>query len=122
VLSLAPPVEAEELHSDLADALVTAREATAGIVQALERSEPLGSLVYEWRGALFRVRVARADLARETEGRRALPRIAWTRIHGVTLLLVALVAVATGAHESAWIVVAAGVAGAFAGITLLLRP
>jgi uncharacterized protein involved in type VI secretion and phage assembly len=30
--------------------------------------------------------------------------------------------VATGAHESAWIVVAAGVAGALAGMTLLLRP
>ena len=122
VLSLAPPAEAEELQSDLADALVAAREATSAIVQALEHGAPVGSLVYEWRGALFRVRVARADLAREAEGRRGLPTFAWTRIHGVALLLVALVAVASGAHESAWIVVAAGVAGALAGITLLLRP
>jgi hypothetical protein len=122
VLSLAPPAEAEALQSDLADALVAGREATAAIVVALERGEPLGSLVYEWRGALFRVRVARSDLAREAEGRRGLPGFAWTRIHGIALLLVALVAIATGAHESAWLVVAGGVAGALGGMTLLLRP
>jgi hypothetical protein len=122
VLSLAPPAAAEELHSDLADALVAGRDATSAIVQAVEHGEPVGSLVYEWRGALFRVRVARAELARETEGRHGLRPFAWTRLHGVALLLVALVAVAVGAHESAWVVLTGGVAGALAGMTLLLRP
>jgi hypothetical protein len=120
VLSLAPPAEALEAHRDLAEALVAAREATAGVLAALEDGEPLAGPVYEWRGALFRVRLARLALeGEEPPGPRVLP---WRQIQGVLLVSAAVGAIAVGAHASAWIVVAAGALGAVLGVLLLLRP
>jgi hypothetical protein len=120
VLELAPPAEAMEAHRDLADALVGAREATAAVAGALEDGDPLDGFQYEWRGALFRVRLARMELARE--GRSGVRRIPWTRVHGGALLATAVAAVAVGAHASAWSVVAAGVVAIAAGVLLLVRP
>jgi len=64
-LGLSPPVAAEPAHSELAAALASARDATADIVAAIEGSGPraVDNLLYEWRGALFRVRLARLRLA-----------------------------------------------------------
>jgi hypothetical protein len=124
ILALAPPVEAIDLHEDLERALVVAREATGAIAAALEHGEPLGSLIYEWRGALFRVRVARAELAQEPPGPTWRDRVAalpWTKIQALILLVVALVAVGAGAHASIWPLVAAGVAAVGLGISQLLR-
>jgi hypothetical protein len=58
---LTPPPGTEQAHAELAAALVSARDATARIIETVEdwgvdAAEPL---VYEWRGALFRVRLAR---------------------------------------------------------------
>jgi hypothetical protein len=124
VLALAPPAEREDAHRDLADALVVAREATAAVAFALELDEPTAGLVYEWRGALFRVRLARLELGGETapplQGR--LARLPWARIQGLLLLVAAIGAIAVGAHTSAWFVVTGGALAVVLGVSLLLRP
>jgi hypothetical protein len=123
LLSLVPPLEAAERVRELGDALVAAREATGAVGLTLERGEPLGSLVYEWRGALFRARLARAELAREAPAHGGrLGSLPWPRIHGLVLLLLALGAVTVGAREGAWLVVAGGAAAVALGAALLLRP
>jgi hypothetical protein len=60
-----PPVGAQDAHDELRDSLVDAREATAEMVEALEYggSEAADELLLEWRGTLFRVRLARLRLA-----------------------------------------------------------
>ena len=60
-----PPADAEASHAELAAALADARDATAEIADAAAAGGPDAAwpLVYEWRGALFRVRLARARLA-----------------------------------------------------------
>jgi hypothetical protein len=70
---LSPPAGAEPVHTELAAALAGARDATGRVVEAVDdwghdAAEPL---VYEWRGALFRVRLARLRLA----GSSRLPAI-----------------------------------------------
>jgi hypothetical protein len=62
---LMPPAGTEPVHAELAAALAGARDATAQVVEAVDdwghdAAEPL---VWEWRGALFRVRLARLRLA-----------------------------------------------------------
>jgi hypothetical protein len=59
-----PPADAEASHVELAAALADARDATAEVAEAAEAGGPEAAwpLVYEWRGALFRVRLARARL------------------------------------------------------------
>jgi hypothetical protein len=63
-VGLRPPVGAESAHAELAAALACARDATADVAEAadygLEAVEPL---VPEWRGSLFRVRLARLRVA-----------------------------------------------------------
>jgi hypothetical protein len=63
----APATEASA-HAELTDALVCARDATADVAEAVsiwgaDGAEPL---LHEWRGALFRVRLARSRLAAPT--------------------------------------------------------
>ena len=60
-LGIDAPVGAEEIHEDLVAALAQARDATAEVAQALDDGEDelAERLVPEWRGALFRVRLAR---------------------------------------------------------------
>jgi hypothetical protein len=62
---LRPPPGAETAHGELAASLVAARDQTAEVAEALEfggapAAEPL---LPEWRGALFRVRLARLRVA-----------------------------------------------------------
>ncbi|MHB8641428.1 MAG: hypothetical protein ACYDA3_00860 [Gaiellaceae bacterium] len=63
---LTPPDSAELEHDELIDALAGARELTSEISEALERggAHAAAPLVWEWRGALFRVRFARLRLER----------------------------------------------------------
>lgn len=60
-----PPAGSESAHAELAAALAGARDATAEVAEALADagSEAVAPLVHEWRGALFRVRLARLRLA-----------------------------------------------------------
>src|SRR5215204_2335592 len=55
------PDMAATLHAELVAALAEARDATADISYALEIGDPeaVEPLLLEWRGALFRVRLAR---------------------------------------------------------------
>ena len=66
-----PPPGAETSHAELAASLAGARDATGEVVEALETGGPQAAafLVPEWRGALFRVRLARRRLG----GRPAHP-------------------------------------------------
>jgi hypothetical protein len=70
-----PPPGAASAHAELADALVCAREATAEMADACELWGPDGAQphLYEWRGALFRVRLARMRLATPGQSRREEP-------------------------------------------------
>src|SRR5437868_4729360 len=64
VVGIEPPPGAEVAHAELAAALADARDATAQVLDAVETggSEDAALLVHEWRGALFRVRLARHRL------------------------------------------------------------
>ena len=71
VLALSPPKAAAPAHSELAAALAGARDATGEVVEAVDSCGSAGvdPMLYEWRGALFRVRLARLRLT----GGRQLP-------------------------------------------------
>ena len=62
---LDPPLDSEPLHTELAWALGGARDATAEVAEALDEQglDGVAPLLHEWRGALFRVRLARLRLA-----------------------------------------------------------
>ncbi len=62
---LDPPPGETTAHAELADALAAARDATGEIAQAasLWGADGAEPLLHEWRGALFRVRLARVRLA-----------------------------------------------------------
>src|SRR5438067_10619229 len=64
VVGIDPPPGAEVAHAELAAALADARDATAEVLDAVETggAEAAAPLVHEWRGALFRVRLARHRL------------------------------------------------------------
>jgi len=61
---IVPPPGSTTAHEELAAALADARDATAEVVEALEvgGTAEAAMLVPEWRGALFRVRLARLRL------------------------------------------------------------
>lgn len=60
LLELPPEAGAEEAHRELGVALAIAREETAGVAAALEEldGDVAAGLVWEWRVALFGVRIA----------------------------------------------------------------
>jgi hypothetical protein len=60
-----PPPSTATAHAELTDALASARDATAELAEAAQAdgAEGAAPLVYAWRGALFRVRLARMLLA-----------------------------------------------------------
>lgn len=61
---IVPPPGSTTAHEELGAALADARDATAEVVEALELggAAEVAALVPEWRGALFRVRLARLRL------------------------------------------------------------
>lgn len=132
-LGIEAPRGAEVIHEELVDSLVQARDATAQVAAGLsdgdedlvERSLP------EWRGALFRIRLAR---------RRALERLSVpirsetpaafsepangspaAAIAATTLVVVGALLFTSGAVLAAWPVWAAGLA-LFASGFVLFRP
>jgi len=134
-VGIEPPQGAEELHEELVAALGEARDATAEIALALDADADLVEpLLPEWRGILFRVRLARlralerssalrkvrAPAARGTD-EKAPARS--TLLTGISVLLVAGGALlfTAGAVLAAWPVWAAGL-GLLAGGFVLHRP
>jgi hypothetical protein len=122
-VGISPPPDAEWAHRELAAALADARDATAEVAEAASfgGGEAAAALVPEWRGALFRVRLAQMRL---TPAPRVLPQARLDPPHredraalAATLLVLAGTFVVTcGAVVGVWPIWAAGlvlVAGGF---------
>jgi hypothetical protein len=130
----APPVAAS-LHAELVDALGEARDATAEVAYALDNAEveTVEALLPEWRGTLFRVRLARLRVlersrtaGREHAARRERPeprasRSSISAIVATVLILGGAFLFTAGAVLVAWPIWAAGLA-LFAGGFVLYRP
>ena len=100
VAGIAPPADAEATHAELAAALAGARDATAEVSDAVEHggAEAAEPLVWEWRGALFRVRLARLRLVPAPE--RPVPAPAEAEriaTRAIAATLVGAIVVALGA-------------------------
>jgi hypothetical protein len=122
IAGLTPPPGAEAVHEELAAAVVDARDATAEVADTLEAygEAATAPLVWEWRGALFRVRLARRRLlnpeplpADPTRPSLPTPRRAAV---SVVLMCTAAVALLGGALVGHWPLVAAGVLALFGGM------
>ncbi len=126
-VGLRPPPGAEAAHAELADALAGARDATAEVAEVVELggSEAAAGLLPEWRGALFRVRLARLRLTtppplpveEEPEPAAVHPN----PLAGTALAIVGALVFAAGASVSLWPVWALGIM-LFAGGFLIFRP
>jgi hypothetical protein len=131
-----PPPSAATLHTELVAALGEARDATAEVAMALEYGdvESVDPLIPEWRGTLFRIRLARLralertrSLARERASARSSEeeppgsRTAVSAIVATALILGGAFLFTAGAVLVAWPVWAAGLA-LFAGGFVLYRP
>ena len=122
IAGLTPPAGAEAVHEELAAAVADARDATAEIADTVEAygEAAAAPLVWEWRGALFRVRLARRRLLNPEplpadplgpvlpSPRRAAMSVA--------LICTAAVALLAGALVGHWPLVAAGVLALFGGL------
>jgi hypothetical protein len=134
-VGIAPPPAAEDLHEELVSALTEARDATAEVAYAVEVDDAEGvePLLPEWRGSLFRVRLARLRALERTntlsETRTVTPRrrkseregTPITAIVATILILGGAFLFTAGAVLVAWPVWAAGLA-LFAGGFVLYRP
>ena len=131
VAGLTPPDSAELEHDELIDALADARELTSEVSEALERGGLHAALplVWEWRGALFRVRFARLRLERPRPPAPAPPAgTAFTAPEprhppAVTVAVVAAgsALVLFAAFLGLWLLVALMLAGTLAA-SVLLHP
>lgn len=127
VAGLTPPPGGETAHAELGAALAGARDATAEVAEAASMYGAVGAepLVHEWRGALFRVRLARLRLAPRQPTQRAQigeehegiarPLVAFV------LALVGAVAFVVGAATGLWPVWAAGLLAVCSSV-LAFRP
>lgn len=127
VWGLEPPAGAEQAHRELSAALAGARDATAEVAEATEAAGPEAAafIVHEWRGALFRVRLARL---RMTAPRRLPAGAGRERRRSVAAPLVAFAltvcgasAFALGATLATWPLWAAGMLAVVGGL-LAYRP
>jgi hypothetical protein len=136
-LGITPPAGAETVHGELVSALGQARDATSEVAAALDDGddELVEHLLPEWRGALFRVRLARlraleryplqlpepdAPGERPSAGREdaSVPPSA---LAATALVLAGALVFTAGAVLAAWPLWAAGLA-LFAGAFILFRP
>jgi hypothetical protein len=125
---IVPPPGAAAAHEELASALTDARDATADVVEAVDAGGPdeAAALVPEWRGALFRVRLARMRLvpkraeAPEVEA-EARPVVRRDALGAAAAAVVAAGLVAAGATIALWPLWLAGFV-LFAASLFLYRP
>ncbi len=122
-----PPDGSQTAHAELADALRCARDATAEVADAVEDDGADGArpLLHEWRGALFRLRLARLRVAAQPAKRQLIelpidepfrrPLLAFLLALGGALLFVA------GATLAVWPLWVLGI-GAECASVLALRP
>jgi len=127
-LGLRPPAGSEIAHAELAAALAGARDATAEIAEVLEHGGGIAAepLLPEWRGALFRVRLARLRVATppplpaELDG-EAEPPSRGSALTATLLALSGATVFAAGATLELWPVWALGLA-LFASGLLVYSP
>jgi hypothetical protein len=135
-VGIEPPTGAEPLHEELVASLAEARDATAEIASLLDEGdvELVDPLLPEWRGALFRVRLARlralegtkidlgsdGSVEPDTTVRRR-ERTSVSAIVATVLVVGGAFLFTAGAVLAAWPVWAAGLA-LFAGGFVLYRP
>ena len=122
-IGIDPPIDAEWAHHELASALADARDATGEVAEAAECGGPEAAapLIHEWRGALFRVRLAQMRLTQAP--REPPPPIGEPIRHedraalvATSLILLGTFVVTCGAVVGVWPLWAAGlvlVAGGF---------
>src|SRR4051794_23180898 len=114
IVGLRLPEAALAAQAELADALAAARDATAELAAAMWTDGPAGAapLVYEWRGALFRVRLARMVLAparpRQPEQVEPAAHDVRAALAAFALTLAGGAAFVSGAVVAAWPIWAAG--------------
>jgi hypothetical protein len=132
-LGIEAPQGAEAIHEELVDSLAQARDATAQVAAGLSEGdeELVERSLPEWRGALFRVRLARLRaLERLSVQIRSDAPAAFSEpadgspvaaFAATTLVVVGALLFTAGAVLAAWPVWAAGLA-LFAGGFVLFRP
>ena len=134
-LGIDAPPSAATLHAELVAALGEARDATAEVAFALDNADPetVEALLPEWRGNLFRVRLARlrvlersraAGREQAATAQRAEPRAPRSGVSAIVataLILGGAFLFTAGAVLVAWPIWAAGLA-LFAGGFVLYRP
>jgi hypothetical protein len=121
-----PPDGAVSAHRELADALAGARDATAEVAEAVGDLGAAGvaPLLHVWRGALFRVRLARLHLAAPTSHAPdpdAAPDGVGRPLAAFLLALLGAVAFVAGATLALWPVWVLGLL-AVCGSLLVFRP
>jgi hypothetical protein len=118
-----PPAGARAAHRELRDSLVDARDATADIVEAIELDGPgaAGEQLYEWRGALFRVRLARLRLGMQPEPPSDPAPAVFSAATATSLAVLGAVAFVAGAALIFWPLWVSGLA-LVAGALLVHRP
>lgn len=109
VLGLEPlPGSAEEAREELAVALAIAREETADVLEAVESGDTAAeALVWEWRAALFGVRLA-LEHAESPDAAKAPKRPGLRELAPVATLLTGVLIVLGGALADLWPVWVAG--------------
>lgn len=124
---LEPPPAAASAHAELADALACARDATAEVAEAVSiwGADGVATLLHEWRGALFRVRLARMRLATPAPRAPAVEEpvqrdLGWP-LAAFMLALVGALAFVAGATLQLWPLWVAGLVGV-CGSVLAYRP
>jgi hypothetical protein len=134
-LGLEPPARVGPLHEELVDALGQARDATAEVAGAVDDGdeELVARLLPEWRGALFRVRLARLRALERSplplpleDAVPAQPHAGEMELSATTVVATGLVVVGAllftaGAVLAAWPLWAAGLT-LFGGGFILFRP
>ena len=128
-LGLRPPAGAETAHAELAAALAGARDATADVAEALDVAggSAADALLPEWRGALFRVRLARLRVATppplppDPVEEADEPRARGSALAATLLALTGAVVFAAGATFALWPLWSLGLA-LFAGGFLVYSP
>ncbi len=125
VVGLSPPAASAPAHTELGAALEGARDATAEVIDAIEEAgaSAVDLVLHEWRGALFRVRLARLRLGGGRREAATLPPLPGFRAPLVAFVLSAVGAgaFAYGATAGPWPVWVAGMIAVCASL-LLYRP
>jgi hypothetical protein len=119
-----PPDGSRSAHAELRNSLIDARDATAEMVEAIELggSVAAAEFLFEWRGALFRVRLARLRLGDRPEEPEPEPEPRpYAAAVASCLAVLGAVTFVAGAALILWPLWAAGLALVAAGL-LVHRP